>query len=216
MFFPHSVSHNWSVTMMKITDLCHNFKWKNLHNRWLTTYFFAPLYLYCWHWDCHFVAYLSSFFFFFFLHHSSRSVLDYRVNWLWRCWWWTKKVLTLKPNISNRSNAFTLMAFWKEQRRQLNDTTPLITMVATEKERMQNGLKEKMLEVKEMSSLFKNQTTSFSKEATTSGVESGISFLMLSLYQWKLTAWTHNLLLLKNQCHVRVNTVADKCKKKQK
>ncbi len=30
--------------MMKITGLSHLFKWENLHNRWLTKYFFAPLY----------------------------------------------------------------------------------------------------------------------------------------------------------------------------
>ncbi len=32
--------------MMKITGLCHLFKWENLHNWWLTKYFIAPLYLY--------------------------------------------------------------------------------------------------------------------------------------------------------------------------
>ncbi len=31
--------------MMKITGLSHLFKWENLHNWWLTTYFFAPLYI---------------------------------------------------------------------------------------------------------------------------------------------------------------------------
>ncbi len=31
--------------MMKITGLSHLFKWDNLHNWWLTKYFFAPLYL---------------------------------------------------------------------------------------------------------------------------------------------------------------------------
>ncbi len=31
--------------MMKITDLSHLFKWENLHNWWLTKYFFAPLYI---------------------------------------------------------------------------------------------------------------------------------------------------------------------------
>ncbi len=30
--------------MMKITGLSHHFKWENLHNWWLTKYFFAPLY----------------------------------------------------------------------------------------------------------------------------------------------------------------------------
>ncbi len=30
--------------MMKITGLSHLFKWDNLHNWWLTKYFFAPLY----------------------------------------------------------------------------------------------------------------------------------------------------------------------------
>ncbi len=30
--------------MMKITGLSHIFKWENLHNWWLTKYFFAPLY----------------------------------------------------------------------------------------------------------------------------------------------------------------------------
>ncbi len=32
--------------MMKITVLSHLFKWENLHNWWLTKYFFAPLYIY--------------------------------------------------------------------------------------------------------------------------------------------------------------------------
>ncbi len=36
--------------MMKITGLSHVFKWENLHNWWLTKYFFAPciyiLYIY--------------------------------------------------------------------------------------------------------------------------------------------------------------------------
>ncbi len=31
--------------MMKITGLSHLFKWENLHNWWLTKYFFSPLYL---------------------------------------------------------------------------------------------------------------------------------------------------------------------------
>ncbi len=30
--------------MMKITGLSHLFKWDNLHNWWLTKYYFAPLY----------------------------------------------------------------------------------------------------------------------------------------------------------------------------
>ncbi len=31
--------------MMKIKGLSHLFKWENLHNWWLTKYFFAPLYI---------------------------------------------------------------------------------------------------------------------------------------------------------------------------
>ncbi len=31
--------------MMKITGLSHLFKWEDLHNWWLTKYFFAPLYV---------------------------------------------------------------------------------------------------------------------------------------------------------------------------
>ncbi len=31
--------------MMTITGLSHIFKWENLHNWWLTKYFFAPLYI---------------------------------------------------------------------------------------------------------------------------------------------------------------------------
>ncbi len=31
--------------MMKITGLSNLFKWENLHNWWLTKYFFAPLYV---------------------------------------------------------------------------------------------------------------------------------------------------------------------------
>ncbi len=33
--------------MRKITGLSHLFKWENLHNWWLTKYFFAPLYIPC-------------------------------------------------------------------------------------------------------------------------------------------------------------------------
>ncbi len=32
--------------MMKITGLSHLSKWENLHNWWLTKYFFAPLYVF--------------------------------------------------------------------------------------------------------------------------------------------------------------------------
>ncbi len=32
--------------MMQITGLFHLFKWENLHNWWLTKYFFAPLCVY--------------------------------------------------------------------------------------------------------------------------------------------------------------------------
>ena len=32
--------------MMKITGLSHLFKWEDLHNWWLTKYFFAPLTVY--------------------------------------------------------------------------------------------------------------------------------------------------------------------------
>ncbi len=32
--------------MMKITGLSHLFKWENLHNWWLTKYFFSPLFIY--------------------------------------------------------------------------------------------------------------------------------------------------------------------------
>ncbi len=32
--------------MMRITGLSHLFKWENLHNWWLTKYFFTPLYIY--------------------------------------------------------------------------------------------------------------------------------------------------------------------------
>ncbi len=31
--------------MMTIAGLSHIFKWENLHNWWLTKYFFAPLYM---------------------------------------------------------------------------------------------------------------------------------------------------------------------------
>ncbi len=44
-FFSYFVSHSWGIPMMKITGLSHLFKWENLHNWWLTKYFFAPLYL---------------------------------------------------------------------------------------------------------------------------------------------------------------------------
>ncbi len=45
-FFSYFVSHSWGIPMMKITGLSHLFKWENLHNWWLTKYFFAPLYFY--------------------------------------------------------------------------------------------------------------------------------------------------------------------------
>ncbi len=45
-FFSYFVSHSWGIPMMKITGLSHLFKWENLHNWWLTKYFFAPLYLF--------------------------------------------------------------------------------------------------------------------------------------------------------------------------
>ncbi len=45
-FFSYFVSHSWGIPMMKITALSHLFKWENLHNWWLTKYFFAPLYIY--------------------------------------------------------------------------------------------------------------------------------------------------------------------------
>ncbi len=44
-FFSYFVSHSWGIPMMKITGLSHLFKWENLHNWWLTKYFFAPLYI---------------------------------------------------------------------------------------------------------------------------------------------------------------------------
>ncbi len=45
--FSYFVSHSWGIPMMKITGLSHLFKWENLHNWWLTKYFFAPLYVIC-------------------------------------------------------------------------------------------------------------------------------------------------------------------------
>ncbi len=44
-FFSYFVSHSWVIPMMKITGFSHLFKWENLHNWWLTKYFFAPLYI---------------------------------------------------------------------------------------------------------------------------------------------------------------------------
>ncbi len=44
-FFSYFVSHSLGIPMMKITGLSHLFKWENLHNWWLTKYFFAPLYI---------------------------------------------------------------------------------------------------------------------------------------------------------------------------
>ncbi len=41
--------------MMKITGLSHLFKWENLHNWWLTKYFFAPLYIYIYVCVCVFI-----------------------------------------------------------------------------------------------------------------------------------------------------------------
>ncbi len=41
--FSYFISHSWGIPMMKITGLSHLFKWENLHNWWLTKYFFAPL-----------------------------------------------------------------------------------------------------------------------------------------------------------------------------
>ncbi len=44
-FSSYCVSHSWGIPMMEITGLSHLFKWENLHNWWLTKYFFAPLYM---------------------------------------------------------------------------------------------------------------------------------------------------------------------------
>ncbi len=41
-FCSYFVSHSWGIPMMKITGLSHLFKWENLHNWWLTKYFFCP------------------------------------------------------------------------------------------------------------------------------------------------------------------------------
>ncbi len=49
-FFSYFVSHSWGIPMMKITGLSHLFKWENLHNWWLTKYFFAPLYIFVFLW----------------------------------------------------------------------------------------------------------------------------------------------------------------------
>ncbi len=42
--------------MTKITGLSHLFKWENLHNWWLTKYFFAPLCIYIYIYMCVCVA----------------------------------------------------------------------------------------------------------------------------------------------------------------
>ncbi len=47
IYFSYFVYHSWVIPMMKITGLSHLFKWENLHNWWLTKYFFAPLYVIC-------------------------------------------------------------------------------------------------------------------------------------------------------------------------
>ncbi len=60
--------------MMKITGLSHLFKWENLHNWWLTKYFFAPLYV-CGHETC--ALKLNSF-----LKYAFRQVCD--------CWCFVK------------------------------------------------------------------------------------------------------------------------------
>ncbi len=44
--------------MMEITGLSHLFKWENLHNWWLTKYFFAPLYIYIYNNKMIFVRYI--------------------------------------------------------------------------------------------------------------------------------------------------------------
>ncbi len=46
--------------MMKITGLSHLFKWENLHNWWLTKYFFAPLYIWFFHFFYDSLAILSA------------------------------------------------------------------------------------------------------------------------------------------------------------
>ncbi len=48
---------------MKITGLSHLFKWENLHNWWLTKYFFASLYIYI-----YIYIYILLLFFFFLSH----------------------------------------------------------------------------------------------------------------------------------------------------
>ncbi len=46
--------------MMKITGLSHLFKWENLHNLWLTKYFFAPLYIHIYIHTCVLPFYIFS------------------------------------------------------------------------------------------------------------------------------------------------------------
>ncbi len=57
--------------MMKITGLSHLFKWENLHNWWLTKYFFAPLYmLLC-------CVTLYNFYFYYFALSTEWTLFDY-------------------------------------------------------------------------------------------------------------------------------------------
>ncbi len=44
--------------MMKITGLSHLFKWENLHNWWLTKYFFAPLCIYIYIYICVYILFI--------------------------------------------------------------------------------------------------------------------------------------------------------------
>ncbi len=55
--------------MMKITGLSHLFKRENLHNWWLTKYFFAPLYIYIY-------IYIYIFFFYYNIFICSKCTLN--------------------------------------------------------------------------------------------------------------------------------------------
>ncbi len=62
--------------MMKITGLSHLFKWENLHNWWLTKYFFVPLYI------CHVCNAINFFFFLLIQKYVSSQRLHTNVEFL--------------------------------------------------------------------------------------------------------------------------------------
>ncbi len=104
-FFSYFVSHSWGIPMMKITGLFHLFKWENLHNWWLTKYFFAPLYMYGRRWKNIILSYYKGFASFYVVCHDERPPASTMIfNSIW--YWFVMVCMstTRKPSVLRRRN----------------------------------------------------------------------------------------------------------------